>query len=527
MSTKRAPPKDLDVSSMQSKQPRLETMSQSTFYDSEPVGSASYTDNNSSLPSAELHASTPIPISPMTPKASSSPAHVIGVRTWSSPGKTSLDFHSSQDDTAYVLPVAPTQKPTDLIPALQQDSDVAPLFVVPVGIKQEISVPGSQFVCSQGVVPASATDDRNVALSSGGFITLATSNSPSHNIPCPMPNVGGVIPTSELPPYTDTTSKQPYSSPLQLLHLPVSNSSSHFSSSTASPTLSPINRQPVCLTGYSNGKGEPRKDQKTMKHRVLKYHRAKLASLKLKHEVDLKEKFFLETGGNMMDIVTWKKRPSVKRDKYLKLYDIESEASPRDQHIMSSDFHDSSGHPNVESAHKYEAAVHKHEKHSKQQKVKSEVAEGASVTSTTIQIPLSTVSRSLRAVTPSSPIKTPQIPASSPRPVTRLHSSFSSFYETSHEDIVMRARHEAEVMRAIGDLRKEGLWSSSRLPKVHEPSRKKTHWDYMLEEMQWLAADFANERRWKVNAAKKVCTQSWGSCATFILNLFLFRSAAV
>lgn len=61
-------------------------------------------------------------------------------------------------------------------------------------------------------------------------------------------------------------------------------------------------------------------------------------------------------------------------------------------------------------------------------------------------------------------------------------------------------------MRAIADLRKEGLWSASRLPKVQEPARRRTLWDYLLEEMQWLATDFANERRWKINAAKKV---SW------------------
>ena len=522
MATKRAPPKDLNVPSVQSKQPRLETTSQSAFYDIKPVSSATYT----SLPATELHVSTPIPISPMTPKASSSPTHVTGVPIWSNPGKSSLAFHSSQGDASYVLPVAPTQKPPDLTPTLQQDSDTPPLFVIPLGKKQEGSVPGSQFV--HGVVSTSATDGHNVALSSGGFIALATSSSSSCNIPYPMPSIGGVIPTTELLSYADTTSQQSSSSPSQL-HLPVSNLSSHSSSSTASPTISSTSRQPVCLSGGNNG---PKKDKKSIKHRVLKYHRAKLASLKLKHEVDLKEKFFLETGGNMMDIVTWKKKPSAKRDKYLKLYDIESEVSPCDQRSLSPEFHNLSSHPSVESAHKLETATHKHDKHSKLQKVKPEAAEGVSVTSTTIQIPLSTVSRSLRAATPSSPVKTPQIPSSSPRPVTRLHSSFSSFYETSHEDIVMRARHEAEVMRAINDLRKEGLWSSSRLPKVHEPSRKKTHWDYMLEEMQWLAADFANERRWKVNAAKKVRTQKLREYWVYInvcykYKLFLFRSAAV
>lgn len=37
-----------------------------------------------------------------------------------------------------------------------------------------------------------------------------------------------------------------------------------------------------------------------------------------------------------------------------------------------------------------------------------------------------------------------------------------------------------------------------------EALRPKSHWDYLLEEMQWMAADFAQERRWKEAAAKKV-----------------------
>lgn len=262
MATKRAPPKDLDVSSPQSKQLRLETMSQSAFYNTKPVSNVSHTDNRSSLPATELHISAPIPISPLTSNVSSSPTHVIGVPTWSSPGKTSLDFHSSQGDTGYVLPIAPTQKPPDVTPAFQQDSYVAPLFVVPAGMKQEIGVSGSaQFVHSgltkQNLVPASTIDNSSVALSSGGF---ATSNSPSYNILCPMPNVGGVIPTSELRPYTSTTSELSSLSSSQIPHLSVSSLSSHVGSSTSSPTLSSINRQPVCLVG-NNGKSEPKKQK--------------------------------------------------------------------------------------------------------------------------------------------------------------------------------------------------------------------------------------------------------------------------
>ncbi|XP_054272165.1 helicase domino isoform X3 [Macrosteles quadrilineatus] len=79
-------------------------------------------------------------------------------------------------------------------------------------------------------------------------------------------------------------------------------------------------------------------------------------------------------------------------------------------------------------------------------------------------------------------------------------------YDTSicsQEQIVERAKQEAQVMARIGELQKEGLWTEKRLPKVQEPPRTKAHWDYLLEEMVWLAADFAQERKWKKAAAKK------------------------
>lgn len=59
-------------------------------------------------------------------------------------------------------------------------------------------------------------------------------------------------------------------------------------------------------------------------------------------------------------------------------------------------------------------------------------------------------------------------------------------------------------MQQVAELRKKGLWSARRLPKVQEPVRTKAHWDYLLEEMQWLAADFAQERKWKKAGCRKV-----------------------
>jgi len=46
-------------------------------------------------------------------------------------------------------------------------------------------------------------------------------------------------------------------------------------------------------------------------------------------------------------------------------------------------------------------------------------------------------------------------------------------------------------------------WSIKQWRRLAEPQRNKTHWDYLLEEMEWLSKDFREERAWKVALAKK------------------------
>ena len=41
------------------------------------------------------------------------------------------------------------------------------------------------------------------------------------------------------------------------------------------------------------------------------------------------------------------------------------------------------------------------------------------------------------------------------------------------------------------------------MPSFPEPSRNKTHWDHLLEEMKWLAGDFVRERKFRMKLAKK------------------------
>ncbi|XP_037337846.2 E1A-binding protein p400 isoform X6 [Pungitius pungitius] len=83
-------------------------------------------------------------------------------------------------------------------------------------------------------------------------------------------------------------------------------------------------------------------------------------------------------------------------------------------------------------------------------------------------------------------------------------AAMQSSQEGSQDKQVEQAKLESQVHQRISELRKEGQWSASRLPKLVEASRPKSQWDYLLEEMQWMAADFAQERRWKEAAAKKL-----------------------
>ncbi|XP_017885705.1 helicase domino isoform X2 [Ceratina calcarata] len=105
--------------------------------------------------------------------------------------------------------------------------------------------------------------------------------------------------------------------------------------------------------------------------------------------------------------------------------------------------------------------------------------------------------------------KASSMPILSTQPVVKLvklpASTATTTCDTTNnqEQIVEKAKQEAYVMQRIAELQREGLWSERRLPKVQEPARTKAHWDYLLEEMVWLAADFAQERKWKKAAAKK------------------------
>ncbi|OMO89275.1 hypothetical protein CCACVL1_07948 [Corchorus capsularis] len=69
--------------------------------------------------------------------------------------------------------------------------------------------------------------------------------------------------------------------------------------------------------------------------------------------------------------------------------------------------------------------------------------------------------------------------------------------DKAHEDSILEEARIIEAKRKrIAEL------SVGTLPLE---SRRKSHWDFVLEEMAWLANDFAQERLWKMTAAAQIC----------------------
>lgn len=87
--------------------------------------------------------------------------------------------------------------------------------------------------------------------------------------------------------------------------------------------------------------------------------------------------------------------------------------------------------------------------------------------------------------------------------IQEINSSWLS-KESNKPITIDRFQHENQVLKRVEELKKKGRWSNQRLPKIVEPKKRKTHWDYLLDEMRWLAEDFAHEKRWKSMMSKKI-----------------------
>ncbi|GFS95916.1 helicase domino [Nephila pilipes] len=243
----------------------------------------------------------------------------------------------------------------------------------------------------------------------------------------------------------------------------------------------------------------------TKRRKVLDYISKKNNLLKIKYYQSQAEYYFLKNGGNLVDYVAWRKKVKPQLLDYLKANRFE----PADDvkvinEILSDTTLQPIGNPVIVS-----------------QGLNGENSSSVSPSSSShtqafraTAFPSSQHLVNASSIIQAAMTKNVRQPPPSHKYFSK-HNSLSSVYDSqigSQEEIVERAKQEAYVMQRVGDLRKEGLWSSRRLPKVAEGPRVKAHWDYLLEEMVWLATDFAQERKWKKAAARK--------CARMITKYF-------
>ena len=73
------------------------------------------------------------------------------------------------------------------------------------------------------------------------------------------------------------------------------------------------------------------------------------------------------------------------------------------------------------------------------------------------------------------------------------------------ETVSVLAKRREAISNKLAALEKRA-WLSKTAPPPFVP-RLKSHMDFLLEEIQWMAVDFRQERRWKFSVAKSVATQ--------------------
>ncbi|XP_076367380.1 domino helicase isoform X3 [Tachypleus tridentatus] len=263
-------------------------------------------------------------------------------------------------------------------------------------------------------------------------------------------------------------------------------------------------------------KPPPNEEIARMRNKILAHKIQQLKRNKEKYTEHLTEFFFLQNGGNMMDYFLWKKRATPQLMAYLKAHALDSDEEEQKvqaeiRSIVPGSFTSTPafirtglGRPGAGDLGSQPRTISSFTSSSQLTSSSRLTISTTGHTPTTSRPSLTALSVSHGSSKPpkSSPTAFQNLPN---RFTTRQHS-LSAVYDStigSQEEIVERAKQEAYVVQRISELRKEGLWSAKRLPKVQEPPRTKAHWDYLLEEMVWLATDFAQERKWKKAAAKK------------------------
>ncbi|QSL65571.1 hypothetical protein MERGE_002884 [Pneumocystis wakefieldiae] len=89
-------------------------------------------------------------------------------------------------------------------------------------------------------------------------------------------------------------------------------------------------------------------------------------------------------------------------------------------------------------------------------------------------------------------------------PIYKLMQSSNKIIVTKDWNAAIIETKFIKVLERINKLKENNLWSFRQMIKQKTPSRLKAHWDFMLDEMRWLQADFKEERKWKIVLAKQI-----------------------
>ncbi|KAL9252174.1 Chromatin modification-related protein [Drosera capensis] len=116
------------------------------------------------------------------------------------------------------------------------------------------------------------------------------------------------------------------------------------------------------------------------------------------------------------------------------------------------------------------------------------------------QILRSSAPQKLQAISDSCKIEPTNTTLSGPSLALELPNSGEKKLQVAdkaHEDKILAEARTVEAKRKkLSEL------------SLHSPRteyRKKSHWDFVVEEMAWLANDFAQERLWKITASAQIC----------------------
>lgn len=220
---------------------------------------------------------------------------------------------------------------------------------------------------------------------------------------------------------------------------------------------------------------KPPADEETasMRKKICDYRNSEIKSNKEKYQEHLAELFFLQSGGNIMDYLSWRRRPVQQFLAFLKTNALESDGEEE-----ASDTDNKTTIPAVLSNCSPSVTPSVKQGSTTDHTSKS-LSPNITTTSNSQSSPSrpanTTISRSTSGTgipnTPKLSKSPPSVTLPTNRLLTRQHY-ISAVYDSaigSQEEIVERAKQEAYVMQRISELRREGLWSAKRLPKVQEP----------------------------------------------------------